>query len=75
MSICRLESGGNPKATNWHDSHKGCNGSFGLYQVACLHGVSKEKLYNPVTNIEVAYSLWKSEGWKPWTTFKLLAKK
>lgn len=73
MEICKLESGGMAEATNWDDSHKGCDGSFGLFQIGCLHGVAKESLYNPITNIETAYKLWKDSGFHPWTTYKLLA--
>lgn len=74
MEICRLESQGYASAVNWKDSHVGCNGSFGLFQVGCLHGVSKEKLYIPEVNVKVAYDLWKTSGFTPWTTYKLIAK-
>lgn len=75
MSICRLESQGVATASNWSDSHKTCNGSHGLFQIGCLHGHSTEKLYIPEVNIKVAYELWRSDGFTPWTTYKLLAKK
>lgn len=70
MEVCRLESGGVPTADNWDDGHAGCDGSFGLFQIGCLHGVSREDLHNPITNIETAYKLWSTEGWHPWTTYK-----
>lgn len=73
MEICRLESNGYSRATNWKDSHRGCSGSFGLFQIGCLHGYSMESLHNPLVNIRVAYALWKENGWAPWTTYKLLA--
>lgn len=72
LGICELESGGVATATNWSDSHEGCNGSFGILQVACIHGVDREALYNPATNIKVAYELWKENGYAPWTTYKKL---
>lgn len=73
MQICRLESQGVATADNWSDSHKGCDGSFGLFQIGCLHGVSRKQLHNPIVNIQVAYDLWKTEGWYPWTTYKKIA--
>lgn len=72
LGICELESDGVATASNWHDSHDGCNGSFGLLQVACVHGVAREDLYDPATNIKVAYQLWQSNGYAPWTTYKKL---
>lgn len=74
IAICELESGGVPTASNWKDSHDGCNGSFGILQVACVHGVAREDLYDPATNIRVAHGLWKERGYVPWTTYqKILA--
>ena len=75
MAICKLESGGNTNAANWKDSHATCDGSFGLFQIGCLHGYTVEQLKDPNINIRIAYKLWKSNGWWPWTTYKLLAKK
>jgi soluble lytic murein transglycosylase-like protein len=74
MTICEMESDGIATASNWKDSHAGCNGSFGLMQIGCLHGVHREDLYDPATNIKVAYQLWKERGFAPWSTYhKLLA--
>lgn len=63
MRVCQIESGGNPTAANWNDSHQGCSGSFGLFQVGCLHGYSKEQLERPIFNINVAYKIYKKQGW------------
>lgn len=73
MKICELESEGVAWASNWKDSHETCNGSHGLMQIACIHGWETERLYIPEVNIKVAYGLWKTEGWRPWTTFKKLS--
>ena len=81
MAICELESGGNPQASNWRDSHDGCNGSFGLMQIGCVHGHDREALYDPEANIAIAYSLYISLDkngeplhFRPWSTYtKLLA--
>ena len=74
MAVCDIESNGSITATNWKDSHKTCDGSFGLFQVGCLHGVDKEDLYNPEINIRVAYQIYLKQGWSAWsTTMKKLA--
>ena len=65
-NVMIAESGGNPSSVNPTDHHKGCLGSFGLYQLACLHG-TKEELLDPKKNTEIAYELWKREGWSPWS--------
>lgn len=67
-----MESDGIATASNWKDSHAGCDGSFGIMQIGCLHGVSREELYDPATNVRVAYELWKDQGFYPWTTYKKL---
>lgn len=67
--ICLYESGGNPNAANWSDNHMswaGCMGSFGLMQINCSHG----QLFDPVKNMAVAHSMYKSWGnsFRAWTT-------
>jgi len=67
MAVCAAESGGNAQITNQElHTDAGCSGSHGLFQVACVHGYSKEVLYNPAENIRIAYSLWEQSGWNPW---------
>ena len=72
-AVMLAESGGNPKAINaeWHykNGKPICQGSFGLFQLACLHG-TKEDLLNPRKNIEIAYALWEKEGFYPWSVCK-----
>lgn len=75
MEVCRLESQGIATASNWQDSHATCNGSHGLFQMACIHGYTVEQLYDPSINIRAAYKLWKANGWWPWTTYKVIARK
>jgi len=67
MRVCAAESGGNADITN-PEPHPdaSCHGSHGLFQVACVHGHSTDKLYIPEYNIKVAYDLWQSSGWWPW---------
>ena len=49
--------------------HRGCQGSFGLFQVACLHFKIGEDKLDIKTNIDKAYSIWEKQGFYPWTTF------
>ena len=65
-AVMKAESGGNPSAVNWNDVHKGCIGSFGLFQLGCMHG-AREDLLNAEKNVEIAYKLWRRDGWSPWT--------
>ena len=65
LKIAKAESGMNALATNSKDSHKGCTGSFGLFQIACIHG-NKDKLYDVDYNIKVAKELYEQNGWQPW---------
>lgn len=62
------ESGGNSNASNLNDRHNGCIGSYSLMQVACIHtGLAAE--YDPYKNMEVAYSIYKRQGWQPWGAY------
>ena len=61
--IMKCESSLNPRAHN-PEWHKGCQGSYGLFQVACVHGYSN--LYDPESNIEAAYRVWQKQGYWAW---------
>lgn len=73
------EGGTNPEIVNpeWHRNYntgeKICQGSYGLFQMACIH--AKDPL-NPIelkdakTNIKMAYELYLKEGWWPWSVCK-----
>lgn len=65
-AVCMAESGGNPNAANWNDNHGSCMGSFGLFQIGCIHAGAS---FDGKTNVETAYRLYKSSGWSPWTTY------
>ncbi len=69
--VLMCESKGNPEAINWNDKHKGCDGSFGLFQIACVHlenyGIENyTELFDAEKNIEISYDLWRKNGWSPW---------
>lgn len=66
------ESGLNPKASNWQDSHRGCTGSFGIFQIGCVHESDLDTLYNVEKNIRIARAIYDDakartgNGWAPW---------
>jgi len=65
IGVMWFESNCNPVAVNPRDSHRGCTGSFGLFQVACIHH-DTTALKVPDTNVQVAYSIYSKGHWKPW---------
>ena len=73
IAVSKAESGLNPQAYNpeWHYNLKGekvCQGSYGLFQIACVNYPGDPKdLYNPEINLEVAIKLYKERNWKPWS--------
>jgi len=71
LDIARLESGFNPKAYNpeWHykDGVKYCQGSYGIFQIACLHyPENPERLYDVEFNIEMAKKVLSTGGILSW---------
>lgn len=70
IKVATAESGLNPKAVN-PEWHRDCQGSFGLFQMACIHyKENPNALYDPEFNVAMAYQLWKEEGWEPWSVCK-----
>ncbi len=69
MAVMREESSYNPNAIN-REGHRGCNGSYGLYQVACVHfgkyGINWDNWNDPEVNIRAAYLIYKEQGFRPW---------
>ena len=67
IAICKAESGGNVYA---HSS----TGDRGLMQINYVHAAkvdyNLQRLYNPYTNISVAYKVYLSQGWRGWSTYK-----
>jgi len=68
VAVMLAESKANPKAVNIDDHHNGCNGSYGLYQIACIHD-DPAKLKDPDYNIERAYELYQESGWEIWGAY------
>lgn len=74
MAVMQAESGCNPGAENWSDSHGSCSGSKGLFQLACFWpgalGYSYESLYDPASNVAMAYQIYKrGDSWRPWGAY------
>jgi soluble lytic murein transglycosylase-like protein len=72
-AIMMAESGGNPNAINYKDRHKGCNNSYGLMQLSCLHlgkyGLTIDNVFDAPTNIRVSYEIFKVQGLKAWGAY------
>ena len=62
------ESQLNPRAYN-PEAHRGCNGSYGIMQIACVHVSDTERLYDPEYNLQVARRIYDAEGWRPWGAY------
>lgn len=65
MAVMQAESGCNPGAFNpeWHSN---CQGSRGLFQIACVH---RDSTFDPAGNVAAAYRIYGSSGWKPWGAY------
>jgi len=68
IAVMMAESQGNSKAYN-PEWHRTCQGSYGLFQVACMHFEKGDDKLSAKTNIDTAYKVYKQSGFKPWTTF------
>ena len=63
------ESGLNPYALNAKDSHRGCTGSYGIFQIGCLHEADPHVLYDVEYNIRRAKEIYNESGWQPWGAY------
>jgi len=66
-AIMMAESRGDKNVVN-PEAHRGCKGSSGLFQVACVHD-DVEKLKDARYNISKAYEIYQESGWKPWGAY------
>jgi len=68
IAVAKAESGLDPTQYNpeWHYNKLGekvCQGSFGLYQIACVnYAGDPNDLYDPKLNIEIAFKIHKDRG-------------
>jgi soluble lytic murein transglycosylase-like protein len=65
MTIIKYESGGNPNALSQTNDR-------GLFQINAVHikrvNGDLSALFDPETNVKVAYAIWSEQGWSPWST-------
>ena len=70
VAIAKAESGAKLKIDAYNpEAHKGCNGSYGVFQIACVHHRASEDLFDPAVNIKKARKIYLKEGWKPWGAY------
>lgn len=69
VAIAMAESELNTNAFNG-EAHIGCNGSIGVFQIACVHNRKDPQALRDVeTNIKKAREIYLREGWKPWGAY------
>ena len=74
VAVAFAESQLNPKAFNG-ESHRGCDGSIGVMQMACVHQRSGEDLFDPAQNLKRARAVYDDSkartgnGWLPWGAY------
>lgn len=59
MLVMARESGGNPRAVSATDDH-------GLFQIHSGLANYGQAIYDPETNVKIAYGMYASRGWRPW---------
>ena len=69
IAIAIAESHLNPEALNSKDSHKGCTGSYGIFQIGCLHEKDPSVLYDVEYNVKRAREIYDANGWQPWGAY------
>jgi len=67
-AVLMAESGGSARAYN-PEWHVGCQGSIGLFQIACLHEADPSLLFDGAYNVRRAYEIYQQLGWKPWGAY------
>jgi len=64
LRVAECESGLNPRAV-------GSAGERGLFQVHPVHrawlGARWDQLFDPAVNVAVAFEMWTTQGWGPWS--------
>jgi len=67
-AILMAESNGSARAYN-PEWHVGCQGSIGLFQIACLHEADPSLLFDSEYNVRRAYEIYRQSGWTPWGAY------
>ena len=68
LAIMRAESGCNPNSDNTGLNRDGSNDK-GLFQINSIHGFSDAERLDPIRNIEIAFRIWQSQGYRAWSTY------
>jgi len=68
LAIAKAESHLNPDAYN-PEFHRGCQGSIGLFQIACVHTDNPDDLFDIDYNLQVAREIYEREGVQPWGAY------
>lgn len=66
MVVALCESNINPNAKNSANTNGSSDG--GVFQINSIHNVSHDSLVNPEVNTDIAVSLYKESGLRPWTS-------
>ena len=69
VAVAMAESRLKPYALNAQDSHSGCNGSYGIFQIGCLHETDPSTLYDVEYNVKRAKEIYVQSGWRPWGAY------
>ena len=69
LAIAKAESNLNPRAYN-PEAHRGCNGSYSIMQVACIHyekrDIHGEDRFDVEINLQVAREVYEESGVRAW---------
>jgi len=67
-AVCLAESSGNSNA--YGENYNGTNDA-GLMQINSIHSdlISLDDRFNPELNMEAAYKIYLSSGWKAWSAY------
>lgn len=68
LAIMRAESGCNPLADNTGLNRDGTV-DRGLFQINSIHGYPARTLFDPSQNIQIAYKIWRSQGYRAWSAY------
>jgi len=68
LAVAYAESMLNSNAHN-PEWHKNCQGSYGVFQIACVHEVNPSVLYDAKYNIKRAREIYDAHGWQPWGAY------
>lgn len=69
VAIAKAESNLIPWAYN-PEAHRGCAGSIGVMQIACVHYDGDPRdLHDVALNLRIARSIYEEQGWKPWGAY------